>query len=374
MSFKDSIKTFCPPWLADDSPQSVDRPAGGVGGRIMYVLGLMTDANLEKLNQGMLAHMPGQGTPTALPLLGDDRLIERGLTESDAGYATRLSEAFDSWHFAGTNRGVLSQVLGYLLADVPGGAILQINPDTTHEWVKWQWYEAGQPLTQAPLYTLDHPQVTYSGTTALPLPDDPRPLFAPEIARWRWWLFINQGAWFAAAPVIGTAGTTIGQTGTSVGAALPASVGDDLRRIATLWKQAGSWCREILLCPSPPSYTASGISTPPVLSPTMRVDWSAVSFSTSAVAYVPHPSTATGVRYVAGVANYSNSLGGWQVQCVAGDPPDADTTTPGQSFCYADVGGSLAILNTSYRLAVPDQVQAVFPKWSATAPGTGPLY
>ena len=365
MPFSDSIQAYSPPWLADDSPQSTTNPTGGVGGRFMFVLGLMVDVNLEKLDQAMRAHMPGQGTNTALPLLGDDRLIVRGLTETDASYAGRLSLSFDSWRFAGGDRGVLSNVLGYLLGAEPGGATLQINPVASNIWVTWRWYEAGQNIGGAPEYSL----VSQAATT-IALPNDPYAPFqlARQFARWRWWLFVNQGsganAWFTPAPVIGTPGQVFGAAGGAIGSAGPPSVGDDLRRIVNLWKQAGSWCREIILS-AVDANPSAGVP---------RVDWSTVSFSGTAIEYIRDSNTNTSSRYVAGIANYGNSYGGWQ-GLYLGVAAHANDTTPTLSFGYTAAGISLA----TYAQASPAQVAVLTPGqgalgWTATAPGTGPLY
>jgi len=108
------------PWLRD-----------GTGERLLYSFGALVDMRLEKVRQGILDRLPVERSPVdrgvilwvpqadALAEIGRDRIIPRGLTESDLSYGYRLQRAFDSWRFAGTARGVLSQVLGYLLAYTP---------------------------------------------------------------------------------------------------------------------------------------------------------------------------------------------------------------------------------------------------------------
>jgi len=60
--FRDIIKLLSPPWLAT-----------GVAEKYMYAIGLGVDLLCEKLNEAMRAHMPGEGTYTALPYIGADR-------------------------------------------------------------------------------------------------------------------------------------------------------------------------------------------------------------------------------------------------------------------------------------------------------------
>src|SRR4029078_2535863 len=72
------------------------------GRRFKYVAGTMLDAVTDALRAGVKARFPGVGTPEALPYIGNDRQIIRGFAESDASYAKRLSQAFDSWKHAGS--------------------------------------------------------------------------------------------------------------------------------------------------------------------------------------------------------------------------------------------------------------------------------
>lgn len=116
--FRDMVKAFSPPWLIGpvDTTQS---PPAGVGERFMYTLALAWDALMEHLRQGMLAHMPGQGPPDSLPPLGSDRAIIRGAAEPDANYASRVSMAFDTWHYAGAAWNLLSQLIAYAFPAIP---------------------------------------------------------------------------------------------------------------------------------------------------------------------------------------------------------------------------------------------------------------
>jgi hypothetical protein len=90
MPFRESILEIAPPWLL-----------GRIAQGIQYGCGLVIDALGEWAMEGVKARMPGVGTPDALPLIGRDRLIDRGPSETDANYALRLSRAFDTWATAG---------------------------------------------------------------------------------------------------------------------------------------------------------------------------------------------------------------------------------------------------------------------------------
>jgi hypothetical protein len=100
---RDTIQKLSPPWLATGDAE-----------KFLYVIGLALDVLLEKLNQAMKAHMPGQNDPSSDPLLGADRGILQGIGESHASFSLRLSRAFESWSRAGESRVVLEQVLSVL--------------------------------------------------------------------------------------------------------------------------------------------------------------------------------------------------------------------------------------------------------------------
>ena len=100
---RDQIKTICPSWLQD-----------GVGERLMYALGLAADAILDKLTRAIDARCPGRTTDDgAIAALCNDRQIVRGPNESASAIGSRLQSAFDSWRMAGTETGLLTQLLGY---------------------------------------------------------------------------------------------------------------------------------------------------------------------------------------------------------------------------------------------------------------------
>ncbi len=107
--FRIRIRDNCsPPFLRD-----------GTGERFLYAWGALVDARIEKLLQGVNAHLPTRAQTDAQAQIGNSMGIPRGLTEGRVSYGARLQTAIDDYHDGGTARAVLSQVLGYLLAMTP---------------------------------------------------------------------------------------------------------------------------------------------------------------------------------------------------------------------------------------------------------------
>jgi hypothetical protein len=140
MGQRDAIKELSPPWLA-----------AGNAERLMYEFGLCGDVLIEKLNQAMHAHMPGQGTSTALVYIGSDRAIPRGPYESNSDYAGRLTKAFDSWQRAGMRRAIMSQVAAYLslTAETTPGPMVAIVGGTAPSW---DIYNVGDDVSEPAIH------------------------------------------------------------------------------------------------------------------------------------------------------------------------------------------------------------------------------
>lgn len=122
---RDSAQALAPPWLSDDSPVSPQNPTGGIGGRLVYLIGLMGDALVDRFQQAIYARLPlggttspsgGNGGPDddALALIGADRVIVRGIGESATSFGGRLQKAFPTWQHAGQAITVMKEVLAYL--------------------------------------------------------------------------------------------------------------------------------------------------------------------------------------------------------------------------------------------------------------------
>lgn len=133
-SFRDQVYQLSPRWLR-----------GFFGGRVMYTFGLSLDMLADKMEQGQKLHIPTYGDPSALPYLGADRLITRGIVEDSVSYAGRLKLSWDDWGFAGAPRADLRETNSYWLP---------LKPEclTVSDEGLWNDYLAGDDTTQPPAH------------------------------------------------------------------------------------------------------------------------------------------------------------------------------------------------------------------------------
>lgn len=99
---------------------------GPVGTAFESAFGAMKDAQLARLVASVKAKFPGLAPADALAAIGVERGMPRGGSESDAAYAARLLDAWNTWPFAGTAFGLLRAFYGtgyqnVVLAQVRGG-------------------------------------------------------------------------------------------------------------------------------------------------------------------------------------------------------------------------------------------------------------
>ena len=138
---RDLILSIAPPWL-----RSGIRPGplnGGMGdAKYIYQFGLLGDALLEKLDQAVRARMPGQGTVTALPILGDDRVLIQGPGEPDASFILRLKSFLQDWSYAGSHWALLEQTRFYMTPFLP---LVRMVSNTG----VWDWFESQAPNANA---------------------------------------------------------------------------------------------------------------------------------------------------------------------------------------------------------------------------------
>jgi hypothetical protein len=79
MNFRSSFKYLVPSWLSS-----------GDGGKVLGSLMLILDIYIQRAQSGLLARFPSYAGPSALDLIGKDRGIPRGRTETAKHYAARL--------------------------------------------------------------------------------------------------------------------------------------------------------------------------------------------------------------------------------------------------------------------------------------------
>lgn len=222
---RDRITALAPSWLRS-----------GVGERFLYMVGLGQDALLDKMSAGIKARMPGIGDFSALALIAADRLIPRGISESDESFAGRLTRAFFGWQIAGSSRSVLSEVRGYLLAFTPAARVVS-NASM------WFSYSETADISKEPLFTDGAANWTW---------DTLHPL-AVRYAQmwWRMWLVLDASSpqnWTDVSTwAWGDAGVAWGDTGYSWGLSCSPGVVGSIRSIVALRKGAHAWYRWIIV-------------------------------------------------------------------------------------------------------------------------------
>lgn len=131
------------------------------GEKVLFSLGIITDAFIEKARRSLTARFPTYSAPTGLKMLGAERGIVQGRTEANAGFARRLRE----WRgprghlVRGTPFAMLRQVWNYFGAMAcdeidTGGNVYSIDSagaeSATHGG-EWNWDVTETPVATAAL-------------------------------------------------------------------------------------------------------------------------------------------------------------------------------------------------------------------------------
>lgn len=90
--FRDAFRRFTVGWLNERPGQQNGLTAGY---RVLWSMIAPLDVAAEVIVQSLQAPWPGQGTPTALPLIGRSRGMIRSQLETEAEYAVRLGTWLD---------------------------------------------------------------------------------------------------------------------------------------------------------------------------------------------------------------------------------------------------------------------------------------
>ena len=98
-TYRDTLRAISPRWLQRGNAQ-----------RLLFALGVHVDAFADALVAGLKQRLPGLYSPDALPLLGRERRIRRGLWETDAVYASRLLRWLDDHRRRGGPYALLAQL------------------------------------------------------------------------------------------------------------------------------------------------------------------------------------------------------------------------------------------------------------------------
>jgi len=105
---------------------------GPNGAAFEAAMGAVKDAMLDRQVASGKAEMPGQAPADALAFIGAERGMPRGGSETDAAYAARLLNAWQTWPWAGTPYGMLQafRATGYtnvVLAQPLGGKLFSLD-------------------------------------------------------------------------------------------------------------------------------------------------------------------------------------------------------------------------------------------------------
>lgn len=198
---------------------------------LLITFGDGQQAIIDKMRQAMRAHLPGEGTVTALPYIGDDRVLPKGTGETDDAYAIRLRKAFATWQKAGSARAVMSQCIVYAgtyiakPANFTDLAQTVQNSDGSH-YATWNEYYTGSDTSLPPAHiTKSTPNWNWDN----------------HYDWWRTWLvmYAGTGSVIAAAPPWGAG--VWGDPNISWGFNIPSSFFAGLRRTVRQWKSAGTY-------------------------------------------------------------------------------------------------------------------------------------
>lgn len=136
--FRQAFYKLLPSWLTE-----------GEGELVLGSLGVLKDAWLERLTQGLYARFPSYAPESALAYLGRDRKIVRGINESAASYSARLLRWLEDHRIRGNPFALMAQLRAYCNADVrirtvdAAGNWFTLDRDGTRSFTlgagNWDW-------------------------------------------------------------------------------------------------------------------------------------------------------------------------------------------------------------------------------------------
>jgi hypothetical protein len=249
MTMKEYIREISPPWLATGNAE-----------KLLYSCAYVIDLLIEKCTQASKSHMPTKCDPSCLPYIGAERLIERGFLETNTAYGERLQAAFDAHRFAGMDRGVMRQVLGFLS---PVSPLVEVVSQSSI----WNVYADGDDLTI--------PALSNSAPThVVPSPINWDWNGEGSFRWWRSWLIIaadgiaSATSWVEPGPVYGTyaaTGARWGDTTRSWGLSVPSTIISSIRRIVKQWKSQNTVFEWIVVSFDPTEFVATAPAGDPGL-------------------------------------------------------------------------------------------------------------
>lgn len=151
-TYRDAILRYWP-WSQD----------GNIA-RVLYAMGTQFDSLADILVGGIRARFPGVYSDESLPLIGRERRIRRGLTESATAYAVRLCGWLDQHPYRGNPYALLAQLHAFLAPDYQidlqyrSGRRFVLDPDgtvtrslstvvPTTSWCRWTLFYFTDSIT-----------------------------------------------------------------------------------------------------------------------------------------------------------------------------------------------------------------------------------
>jgi hypothetical protein len=205
--------------------------------KYLWNIALGFDGCIQKLDEGIHGRLILDADGTLLAAISSDRLVLRGLTESEESFRARLQRSIDDQQRAGNPWAVLSQVLGYLLSSTPAARTVSSSYSSSGVLLKslWNSYSAGASLSKPPQHLHEEPG-SWDWDSASPS--------TGSWGWWRWYLVIDAvapSAWVAPDGAWGSGGTW--GDGGAWGVDATSFVGKSIKLIVQQWK-AGifHWC------------------------------------------------------------------------------------------------------------------------------------
>lgn len=162
LTFRDTLRKHCPPWLQR-----------GLAEKLLYSIGVHCDAFSDALVAAAKQRFPGYYSFDSLPLLGRERRITRGRSESDENYAARIARFFSDHQLRGGPYALLSQLF------------IHYTPDTFP--IDLIYYAGSRRFQMDVGGDVTRDLVTWTPDT--------------NAAKWaRWWLFYYTDQWAVTPP------------------------------------------------------------------------------------------------------------------------------------------------------------------------------
>jgi|HubBroStandDraft_5_1064220.scaffolds.fasta_scaffold109379_2 hypothetical protein len=234
-------------------------PGANTGFKIAYSIARIGDLLIETAWEGMLAAMPGVGTPTALPLIAQARGILQGPSESNASFVQRLVAWLTTWAQAGSAEILAQQIQSFLVGQGTMGAGIYPIVRVVDRSGNWVIANADQSLTLV---------------TGVPFPWDNIGGwdYHPGAAVSGWW----SDMWIIVAPPTGSEPIWPLYTGTSDPAWLnnfgankatlggghqaPLSIAQSVLSLIATWKGAHTWFRAVIWPSNPTDFSPGSVT------------------------------------------------------------------------------------------------------------------